>query len=849
MKTITFYSYKGGSGRTLLLANAARHLALAGKRVVALDLDFEAPGLHHKLYVGDSEHRNSLVVPHAGVVDYLLEALKGETAPDPAQFLISVPLPSRTAGELHLMPAGASPSAAYWMALTALSRTGRLTGNDDQAVVTALLELKARLEVDLNPDALLIDARTGITEFGGIATTLLADTVVCLLLDNSESLTGTRTVLRSFDRATRFHSQSPIEVVPVLSRIAEPNDTIRERILTFLNESPSEDGTALRLERLFFLRDDRDLAAEERLYVGEQDYWTSIDDNDGGRGIRGLGRRHQAPDMSVGLGKDYSDLLRAVFPNDDQDWQGPSALRRQEATYQMRHWLIEDEGESRRHRPTLPRAFRSDQVDEGVGLDRIGVSYADLVAYGPDGAPLVLALYSEELTPLKAWEWPKGGPRCVFLFNLDDRGGLQRRAFTRARKGQFAELIEPPDDSRSREWLLRLPSTYSALDDPGDQSIPAVVRSLHEGHDDFVGLLVREWQHASYLTLHGGTPYRPEVAKQIVDGLASVRDIEIGARILWQTAPDPFERTHEGLHEGAGLESLTNVSLHAPLFWRLPAAAKIQYWKSTRDRTSSAGLAMLARDVMGLRFDQDQDLRDDVRQVALSTGPIVSQPPADGESAELAYVWQDRRRELSFEVSDEVPPELTRRLMVQSLDVHGPRLLTWDDAEEHASRVISDARALNEVLRDRHGRPSLPTCNLLADYDPTTATVNLYERMLSWTAQTLDLPQRDIENVVLLHEVVHAVSHLGRDLDGRIWSDFAMPSPRELNFRPSRTHENLAQYFTHRLIEQLYDDGLQRAFDSLTDNQPLEYRAWRDMRSEPIEQVRRLLLRAREPLG
>ena len=50
METVAFYSYKGGVGRSMLLANAARFLAALGKGVVALgkgvvalDFDFEAP--------------------------------------------------------------------------------------------------------------------------------------------------------------------------------------------------------------------------------------------------------------------------------------------------------------------------------------------------------------------------------------------------------------------------------------------------------------------------------------------------------------------------------------------------------------------------------------------------------------------------------------------------------------------------------------------------------------------------------------------------------------------------------------------------------------------------------------
>lgn len=64
---VTFYSYKGGTGRTMALANIACLLGLdqgrkkggadAGvpERVLALDWDLEAPGLHRYLrpYLSD----------------------------------------------------------------------------------------------------------------------------------------------------------------------------------------------------------------------------------------------------------------------------------------------------------------------------------------------------------------------------------------------------------------------------------------------------------------------------------------------------------------------------------------------------------------------------------------------------------------------------------------------------------------------------------------------------------------------------------------------------------------------------------------------------------------------------
>src|SRR5262245_50215695 len=42
---VTFYSYKGGTGRTMALANIAAVLAERGHHVLAVDFDLEAPGL------------------------------------------------------------------------------------------------------------------------------------------------------------------------------------------------------------------------------------------------------------------------------------------------------------------------------------------------------------------------------------------------------------------------------------------------------------------------------------------------------------------------------------------------------------------------------------------------------------------------------------------------------------------------------------------------------------------------------------------------------------------------------------------------------------------------------------
>src|SRR5712691_1582485 len=80
---ITFYSYKGGTGRTMTLANVAWILASNGKRVLAIDWDLEAPGLHRYFYpfLPDPDLSTS-----DGVIDFFVDyVLEAMTPPDPAE--------------------------------------------------------------------------------------------------------------------------------------------------------------------------------------------------------------------------------------------------------------------------------------------------------------------------------------------------------------------------------------------------------------------------------------------------------------------------------------------------------------------------------------------------------------------------------------------------------------------------------------------------------------------------------------------------------------------------------------------------------------------------------------------
>jgi hypothetical protein len=78
-RIITFYSYKGGTGRSMALANVAWILASQGKRVLVMDWDLEAPGLHRYFYpfLVDQDLLSS-----EGVIDFVIKFATAAATPN-----------------------------------------------------------------------------------------------------------------------------------------------------------------------------------------------------------------------------------------------------------------------------------------------------------------------------------------------------------------------------------------------------------------------------------------------------------------------------------------------------------------------------------------------------------------------------------------------------------------------------------------------------------------------------------------------------------------------------------------------------------------------------------------------
>lgn len=220
MRTITFYSYKGGVGRTLAAANFAVYLAeKLGQRTVIVDFDLEAPGIDAKFPL--------LELPEAqkGVLDYILEYQIHNRDPGSIE---EISLPVSLEGiekdvPLWLIPSGQYLSEDYYRKLSQLD--WGVVFSEQRNGVEFFQQFLARIEQELQADFVIVDSRTGITEISGLCTQQLADEVVMLSSMSSESIRVTKFIKKLIQDSNLAKSlEKEIDVKLVISRIPKPDN-------------------------------------------------------------------------------------------------------------------------------------------------------------------------------------------------------------------------------------------------------------------------------------------------------------------------------------------------------------------------------------------------------------------------------------------------------------------------------------------------------------------------------------------------------------------------------------------------------------------------------------------------
>ncbi len=231
-QVITFYSYKGGTGRTMTLANFAVLMARGRRRVLAMDWDLEAPGLHRyfegHVKFGGRPGTIDLLEELAGLAAQAHASSKSEPLGEEDTFALvrGVVLERyivRVDGRLGLIWAGASDADDYAQRVAEFDWSGlyRRAPYLFTCLATVLGESFGYV---------CVDSRTGVSDTSGVCTAVLPEKLVVVFTPNRQSLEGALSRART---AVAYRGQSgdlrPLVVYPLASRVELSEEALRRR--------------------------------------------------------------------------------------------------------------------------------------------------------------------------------------------------------------------------------------------------------------------------------------------------------------------------------------------------------------------------------------------------------------------------------------------------------------------------------------------------------------------------------------------------------------------------------------------------------------------------------------------
>jgi cellulose biosynthesis protein BcsQ len=203
---VTFYSFKGGVGRSTALGLVAGILATRNRRVVMVDFDLEAPGIS-VLFQNDLETINE---EQYGVLDYLHQRYLTPdlNIPTIENCISQVNLDTR--GELFLVPAG-EYNENYIHRLADLDRhTLQSFYRGERGEINPVQQLITDIKERLDPDVILIDARPGFNDTSAIALFDLADTAIICFSPTDQSFEGLRWVVQAVKKQRDYQGKPDI---------------------------------------------------------------------------------------------------------------------------------------------------------------------------------------------------------------------------------------------------------------------------------------------------------------------------------------------------------------------------------------------------------------------------------------------------------------------------------------------------------------------------------------------------------------------------------------------------------------------------------------------------------------
>jgi tetratricopeptide (TPR) repeat protein len=259
MFIVTFYSYKGGVGRTLALVNTAVRLARKGKRVFIVDFDLEAPGVDAFSLCGNGQQ-------HEGVVEYISRFTANGEVDALKKYVREIREEETDPGRIFFMPAGRK-DREYQVSLSGLDWK-HFYGQQQGFLFVE--NLKAAIEKEYAPDYVLVDSRTGLTDISGICTLQLPNLVVLVFNLNNQNVNG----IAQMHRSIRFNKiDKDIKTLLVASPIPDVPDYVgvrRERLKNAQETIGAEVDVVLPFDAFVAFEETVLPAASADTYLGNQ---------------------------------------------------------------------------------------------------------------------------------------------------------------------------------------------------------------------------------------------------------------------------------------------------------------------------------------------------------------------------------------------------------------------------------------------------------------------------------------------------------------------------------------------------------------------------------------------------
>ncbi|MHC4692110.1 MAG: KGGVGR-motif variant AAA ATPase [Planctomycetota bacterium] len=249
---ITFYSYKGGVGRSLALANIACLMAEDEdhpQRVLVWDFDLEAPGLH-KLFL-PKEPQNY------GFVDLAYKYATTKKMPKIDDYIYESEIEN-----LYVLPAG-KIGKSYCDKLQHIDWL-RFFGSDQTGTGPFFGKVIDSIKNSIHSfDYVLIDSRTGLNDQAGICTQVLSELLIILFRLSTQDFDGLEHLVPAIKSQLKARGKDDVMILPIASQVGAAASRsileLRKKAIRFF-EQPLE-----------YIRFDQDLVSKEMIFCHESE--------------------------------------------------------------------------------------------------------------------------------------------------------------------------------------------------------------------------------------------------------------------------------------------------------------------------------------------------------------------------------------------------------------------------------------------------------------------------------------------------------------------------------------------------------------------------------------------------